>query len=409
MNATLLYFFCTLSAIGLLVLSPSSGSAAPSSLEQTIFERNPELQALRARLEAARARRASAGAWMDPRLSLELMDTSSLAGPKLTFSQMIPLQGQPALMARMAEVEAEMVQAQLIDRSLMLLANARQAVIELDYAAQLELILAKGQDLTGRMSRISEAKYAVGKGMQADILRAHVARTKLFEPLLALASKRASARASLEAIAPGYVPEVTPSLGSEKLAALGELLAQAEIQSPMLRMKRLELQHAEQGVALAQAERVPDLELGSSLGRQMPGDMPYWSTMVSMTLPVWLTTKQHQRVLAAEHLRAEAQRALDNARLDLVARITSVHAMTLEAEQRLVLYQGGLLVQAQQTFKATLAAYQVNQGDFLMVLDSQMALNDLEMAEAMAHAERRKSMAMLQALVGERFEDWRRP
>ncbi|MNY74678.1 hypothetical protein D3C86_2137640 [compost metagenome] len=69
-------------------------------------------------------------------------------------------------------------------------------------------------------------------------------------------------------------------------------------------------------------------------------------------------------------------------------------------QQQLEVYRGGLLMQAQQTFKATLAAYQVNQGDFLMVLDSQMALYDVEMAEAMALAERQKMGAMLDALSG---------
>lgn len=388
----------------LLSLLVAPCRAAPD-LARTIEERNPEIRAFDARLSALESRVGPAGTWRDPRLTAEAMDLASGGGPRLGVTQMIPLLGQPGLMARMATLEVEMTRAEREERLRMLVAEARQAEFEEAYVRRVERILERSRDLTARMSRVAEAKYAVGKGMQPDVLRAHVARTKLWEPSIGLVSRRSSARATLEAIAPGYLPADQPDLAPSALAPpalpdLQDLTRRAEASSPMLRMRRLAVSHAELGEQLARRERLPDLELGVAVGRTMPGDMPYLSGMASVELPVWFARKQERRLEEAERrLEAESQR-LEAARRDLHARLATRHAEARAAGETLALYRGGLQKQAELAFKAALAAYQVDQGDFLMVLESQMALYEIEMAEAMALTERLKMIAMLEALVG---------
>jgi outer membrane protein TolC len=380
--------------------SASPALAGASGLAVQVAQRNPELAALSARIEEARARVGPAGTWADPRVTLEVMDAPTLAGPRATVMQMIPLLGQPGLMAEMARLEVSMREAEWADRRLMLTADAAQALIELAYVRRTEAIIAANRDLADRMARVSEAKYAVGKGMQADVLRAHLAKTRLLEPSIPLEARRASAQASFGAIAPGLVAPTVTLRPPTKLPGLESLWAHAERESPMLRMRRLAVEHAKVGLELARRERIPDVELGLTAGKSMPGDMPFAGGMASVALPIWWQSKQVQRVVAAEQQLESQRQALEASRKVLRARIEGAYAQAQAASAQLGLYQGGLLAQTRQTFQASLAAYQVNQGDFLMMLDAQMALNDIQMAEAMALTERLKMDAMLDALVG---------
>lgn len=293
-----------------------------------------------------------------------------------------------------------MREAELADRTLLLTAQAAQELVDLAYVRRTSAIVEANRDLTDRMARVSEAKYAVGKGMQADVLRAHVAKTRLLEPNLVLEARRRAAMARLTAIVPGYP---APTIALETPPRLQPLITywpEAQARSPMLRMRRLAITHAQAGIELASAERWPDLDLGIAAGRSMPGDMPYVGGMVGASLPIWWGTKQQPRVAAAEARLAAETQALEAAERSLRAEIEASHAEATQAEAQLALYRGGLLAQARQTFQAALAGYQVNQGDFLMILDAQMALNDVQMDEAMALAERLKMGAMLEALVG---------
>lgn len=393
-----------LRAFGLIISSlliAMPASTAPMTLGDEVRARNPELAALAARVEEARAQIGPAGAWNDPQVAVEVMDAMTLGGPRASVTQMVPLRGQPTLMAEMAKLETAMREAELADRALMLTGEAAQAVIDLAYVQRSEAILAASRDLTDRMSRVSEAKYAVGQGMQADILRAHVAKTRLLEPKVSLDAQRRSAKARLAGIAPGYSPVVRPLASPLQLKPIETYRERAEAASPMLRMRRLAVDHARVGLDLAQRERFPDVELGLTAGRSMPGDMPFFGGMAMVGVPIWWQSKQDQRVTAAGQRLTAGQHAYEAARRQLHARIETTYAESQAAADRLALYRGGLLVQARQTFQATLAAYQVNQGDFLMVLDAQMALNDIQMAESMAIAERLKMDAMLDALSGQ--------
>lgn len=385
-------------SVVLALLSPAT--AAPLRLADEIERRNPELATLAARIDQARAEVGPAGSWEDPRFSSEVMDAPTLGGARVTVTQMVPLLGQPGLMAEMARLEVAMREAEWADRRLMLTADAAQAILDLAYVRRATAILATSRDLTERMARVSEAKYGVGKGMQSDVLRAHVAKTRLLEPSIAFEARRTSSLASLAAIAPGLAPPAAPLASVARLAPLEQWWAEAEQASPMLRMRRLAVEHAQAAQELARRERVPDVEVGLQAGRTMPGDMPYVGAMASVGLPVWWQSKQQARVEAATQALSAQQQALESARRQLRARLEATHAQARAAEAQLKLYQGGLLIQARQAFQAALAGYQVNQGDFLMVLDAQMALNDVQMSEAMALAERLKMQAMLEALAG---------
>ena len=293
-----------------------------------------------------------------------------------------------------------MKQAERDDRELMLLADGVKAVADLAYLARVEALAATMREHAAHMARVAEAKYATGKGMQADVLRAQVARTKLLGPSADYAARRRVALARLAAIAPGWAPPKAEPSPDPALPAAAVLHERARQASPMLRMRRLAVEEAEADLALARAERLPDVDLGVMAGKSMPGDMPYVGGMAMATVPLWFGRKQAARVEAGERRVAAEQAALAAAERDVAARLEEALAQAVAADRQLALYRPALLLKTSQTYRAALAAYQVDQTDFLMVLDALMALYDAQMTEAMALAERRQMAAMALAIAG---------
>lgn len=391
--------FLTSTCLALSGLAPAV--AATEDLAKAVRTRNAELAALDARVAEARARVSPAGALPDPRVEVEVMDGMTLQGPRAAIKQMLPLAGQPALMTRMAELEAQMKQAERDDRELMLLADGVKAVADLAYLTRVEGLTATMREHAAHMARVAEAKYATGKGMQADVLRAQVARTKLLGPPAAYAAKRRAVTARLAAIAPAWTPPKADLSPGSALLAPTALQEKARQASPMLRMRRLAVEEAETDLALARAERLPDVDLGVMAGKSMPGDMSYVGGMAMFTVPLWYGRKQAARVEAGERRMAAEQAALTAAERDVAARLEEAQAQVAAADRQLAIYRGGLLLQTSQTYRAALAAYQVDRTDFLMVLDALMALYDAQMAEAMAVTERRQMAAMALAIAGQ--------
>jgi outer membrane protein TolC len=78
----------------------------------------------------------------------------------------------------------------------------------------------------------------------------------------------------------------------------------------------------------------------------------------------------------------------------------------LERNRRLAeLYDQGLIPQATAVLEATLASYRVGKTDFMKVLDSRMALFNLEREYHDAVAEYRMQLAVLEGLAGAPLPD----
>ena len=71
-----------------------------------------------------------------------------------------------------------------------------------------------------------------------------------------------------------------------------------------------------------------------------------------------------------------------------------------QASKLVDLYKGGIIPQADQTFQATLSAYQVDKVDFLDLLDSVMSLYRYEIDYARALSDQQRSRAQLEAAAG---------
>jgi outer membrane protein TolC len=72
-----------------------------------------------------------------------------------------------------------------------------------------------------------------------------------------------------------------------------------------------------------------------------------------------------------------------------------------EARELFVLFESGIIPQARQTVSSMLAGYQVNEVDFLNLVDSQVTLLNYEVQYWKALTEANQALARLVAAVGE--------
>ena len=73
----------------------------------------------------------------------------------------------------------------------------------------------------------------------------------------------------------------------------------------------------------------------------------------------------------------------------------------VEAARRSVsIYRDGLLPQAEQSFKAAIAAYQTGSVNFMTLLDAQRAIRDVRMGYYKALVDYEQSLADLERAVG---------
>ncbi len=127
---------------------------------------------------------------------------------------------------------------------------------------------------------------------------------------------------------------------------------------------------AEQQVALARRERLPDFTLSAGV---MPrgGDFPpMWQANVGVNLPVFAGRKQNRAVAESSALaeaNTHATEALEQVlRLRVRERLIALAALRDTA----AIYRDGLLTQSAATVESTLTQYRVGRASFASVLEA---------------------------------------
>jgi outer membrane protein TolC len=95
-----------------------------------------------------------------------------------------------------------------------------------------------------------------------------------------------------------------------------------------------------------------------------------WTASVGITLPLWQKNKQKRAVAEQEYRQTASGFAVEQVRCLLAQRVQERNSDLAASLQVIGLYRGGLLVQSESTFRATLAQYTVGQLPFLSVLEA---------------------------------------
>lgn len=178
----------------LLAFAPATFAQAPppgadvASIRAWLMENNPDLQAMQAEAEAARARIYPAGALPDPMGSIELREIdpdrptllpNNVGSTTYSLKQPIPLWGKRGLAREIAQQQADAASLEREAAALGLLAEAEQAYVRYWHARESVLVVDRLIELLGQVEEVARVRYSLGVAAQQDSIRAQVARTSM--------------------------------------------------------------------------------------------------------------------------------------------------------------------------------------------------------------------------------------
>ena len=160
-------------------------------LVTTALENNPEVKASEARWQIFNNRIAQARSFEDPMLMLKIQNgivqaplnfskepmTSKIIG----ITQQLPFWGKRALKGEIAEKEAESYKWQVAERKLELTRMVKETYYQLYFIDRSLTIVDKNLRILDDFITLAETKYSVNQGLQQDVFKAQVERSKMLD------------------------------------------------------------------------------------------------------------------------------------------------------------------------------------------------------------------------------------
>lgn len=384
---------------------------------------NPNLAEMQSRYAAMNEIPSQMGTLPDPMISLGAMnfptDTFDRAQEPMTqlqlgISQAIPFPGKLALRREAAEHEAKAAGHSVEEVRLRLVRQVKHQWWQLYYMDRALETVERNKALLNQFIEVAKTKYETGKGLQQDVLLAQLELSKLIDQTIQLEAIRQQQAIRLNTlmdqppgtvlVLPGTVDTKTPELASSEV-----LFATAENARPVLRQLATKIDAANARFSLAKRDRYPDFNVGVVYGERT-GSNPlprggarsdFLSLMVGVKVPLYAGRKQ-SKAISQRRLEVQTRRyALLDQRGLVFSAIETAVTDYHRAKQQLILFQTGIVPQAEQTVQSMLSGYQVSEVDFLNLVRSQMTLFNYELQYWKSLSEAKQALAQLEAAVGQ--------
>ena len=384
---------------------------------------NPRLAEVTARFQALSEIPSQVGSLPDPMISFNAMnlpaDTFNRRQEQMTqlqvgFSQDFPFPGKLNLKEEAAEFDAQAAGFSVEELRLQLIKNVKGNWWQLFYMDRALETVATNQELLRQFIAVATTKYETGKGLQQDVLLSQLELSKLMDQEIQLQAIRRNQEIALNILmdkpaTDSIVLQREVSKVMPKIASESELYQKAEAVRPSLREKETQIEAAQSRLELARRDYYPDFKLGVLYGDRA-GNNPlprgderadFVSLQLGVKIPLYFGRKQAKAV-SQKSLEVQKNRyALIDERARVTAAISSATTDYLRSSQQYSLYGNGIVPQAQQTVQSMLAAYQVNEVDFLNLVRSQITLFNYELQYWKALSDANQALARLEAFVGE--------
>lgn len=413
-----LLFITVFSSTVILSQTDDQKNGMLESFIQIALDNNPKLEAAVFRSLSEEKYIPQAGALPDPQLTFGLMNLpvnsfsfsqEPMTGKLVGLMQMFPFPGKLSLSTDMAEHEAAAVKYQeeeIRNQIIQMVKNLYYDLYAVDRALE---ITEKNKDLINYLIQLTETKYATGSGLQQDILRSQVELTKLEDDRIMWMQKRSAITAQINSLLNRSIKtpvEKTPVELYLPLLSTGDLnTADLETNRPLLKAWQERIQKTEAASKLAQRELWPNFTVGATYsqrndlfdGRRMPD---FFSATVSINIPIFANKKQKARI-AEKHLALHAIKSeYEDVKINVLAEVEKITADLERNRKRFELYQGGILLQAQQSFESAQAGYRVGKVDFLTLINNWMMLQNYELQIYLTAAAFNKNLADLEFTLG---------
>lgn len=376
------------------------------------LEKSPEVQSAQYSANALSHRVPQALAMPDPMVSVgwagniapftvQKGDPASYRA--VTVSEQVPYPGKLKLRGQLATKEAEAAQADIEAARRRVELQVKTAYYDYFYFDKAIETAKRNKELLEKLSKISEARYRVGKAMQQDVLRSQVEISLLLQKLTMLEQQHATAMARINTLLQ-RAPESPLPLAADVEAAtlrysLDELYTLAATHDTAVERNDRMIEKGRVAIAAAQREYRPDFGV-SYMYQQRDSMADMHGVTVSVSIPIFYKNKQRHGVMEASEalIGAERERAgrLNEVRFEIKQQYLAAKA----SEQLLSLYARAVVPQSSLALESSMAAYQVGNIDFLSLLANFSTLWSYETDYYRQLADYQTALAGIEALTG---------
>lgn len=403
-------------AAALTAYGQTSATAAPTPLSKLLTEaaaNNPQIAAARDAWLAAKQVPNQAGTLPDPTFTYQNFSvgspkpfagytTSNFAYIGIGASQEIPYPGKLRLRKKAAEQAADVEGAAVHATAASIADAVKTDYIHLAYLQRAIQILGKNQRVLDQLIKDATAHYAVGQGIQADVLQAQVERTEILRKITTAEEQLEDTEADLKGLlrrdqdSPNIV--AFPLKESTLTYTATDLLAMARKHNPQIQVASSSVRAENAELASAKRDGKPDFGLGYMYQQNDRKYPDYYMFTFNVRLP--RRGRVHAEVAEATAKLAESRNNL-SAQLQKRLTETKREYVTAKSDGTLLReYQQGLIPQSAAAFRATLNSYANDRDVFTHVLIYFVNLLNMELGEAEVLANHETAMAHLETLTG---------
>lgn len=401
----------------------AEGPGSKTILEKLIEEalkNNPEIKTFGEKIGVFKERPPRARSLDDPRLRLSIMnlpvDTFSfnqepMTQKQISIMQKLPYPGKLQLRGGIAEKELEKVKEEYTEKKNNIIMQVKVAYHNLLFINNAIDATEENRNLLREFVKIAETKYAVGKGIQQDVLKSQVELSRMIERLISLEQKRQTTIARLNTLL--NRPTLMPFTDTGQIKQTGFNLTFEALQSMAIESRpvliglkhmidRYRLAHR-----LAEREYYPDFDVGISYGQRDDTSTvkrtDFFSGFVTIKIPLWYKNKQSRMVAEEKTNVRRVTEQYNSMRNNIYFQIRDIMTEIEKYDQEIELFKTGLIPQSSVSLESAIAGYKVNKVDFITLVNNQITLYNYEIEYYRAIASHENNLAKLETAVGVRL------
>lgn len=376
------------------------------------LRKNPGIQAALHTVNAQRRRVPQVKSLPDPMVgvgwagniqpfSVQTGDPSSYRS--FSATQTLPFPGKLKLRGEIASKEADASYWDYEAARRKVVADVKAAFYDYFYYYKALGTTRQNKDLLTKLSKIADARYRVGKGLQQDVLKSQVEISRLLQTETMQQQQLETAQARLNTLMarPPESPLPPPAeiTATPLTASIDEIYELARKNDPELQRDVQMIERNQLAVNLAQKDYKPDFSVGY-MYQQRPQLPDMHGVTVTLNIPIFYKTKQREEVKQAVEEKTSAEQTRDNRRNELYFELKQDYLAAKASDQLLQLYSHGVVPQSSLALESSMSDYQVGNADFLTVFTNFSTILEYETEYYRELANYQTSLAQIESLIG---------
>ncbi len=413
------WLFFLLICVGIGVGQETKNVLVLEKLIEEGLENNPQVKAFYTKSRADEARVPQAGSLPDPMVSLNVLnlpvdnfvfDQEPMTGKQLAVKQTFPFPGKLSLKESIARQGANVSKANWQELRWQLIRNIKVTYYNLFFIDQAIQTTEKNRRLLTEFVNIAGQKYAVGRGLQQDVLKAQVELSRMEDKLIDLRQKREEAESRMNALLNRPIDQPlgkTAQLTYKPFRLNRNDLEQLVLNNkPLFKAWESRIDQSREKVSLAEKQYWPDISVFAAYNQREVlqsglGGVDYLSAGITLNIPLYFWRKQRKQVEETSLLKQTVEERYQNVKLQTFSALDNAISEHLKLDERVNLYESGIIPQATQALQSAMIGYQTDKVDFLTLVNNQMTLFNLELEYARILSDYNKNVAELEYLTGD--------